>query len=295
MQSKRYTSRSSGSAASKFGQMIGEAFERVVIEFVRIYLEQQHSDYEILAPQEGKQLVTLQTLGGTERRLDTVIVYKESNDPIALLESKWLKDARHHNDKGAWILQLREVRKQYATVRGAAAILAGYWTEGVGVMLASNAGVRMVLVATDEEVYSTLQESLDAFLGEERFNLDAALMRKSYPNAHHLANFVLTLYERGELDQIARTWFDFIRGHVQNGTPITGGDKIRQAIDDLLHPLSANPRVAKFELALQIDTGNTIYQEFEDMESAMEFIKEYAENPEAILKRISPRKKSSDD
>jgi hypothetical protein len=100
-------------------------------------------------------------------------------DPFSgTVGSKWLKDARHHNDKGAWILQLREISKQYSTVRGAVAILAGYWTEGVGLMLESNAGVRMILVATDEEVYSTLQQPLNEYLGDETFVLDPGLMRK---------------------------------------------------------------------------------------------------------------------
>ncbi|HLV37374.1 MAG TPA: hypothetical protein VKY59_19805, partial [Spirillospora sp.] len=161
---QRYTPETSGSAASKFGQMIGETFEQVVFDFIDQYLAVSHPDYEILAPEEGKQIIALQTFGGTLRQLDTVVVEKESDDPVALLETKWLKDARHHNDKGAWILQLREVRKQYATIRGAAAILAGYWTEGVGVMLDTNAGIRMILVATDEEIYQTLHNPLNDYL-----------------------------------------------------------------------------------------------------------------------------------
>lgn len=293
---QRYTSQSSGSAASKFGQMLGEAFEAVIFEMIESYLNKAHPDYEILAPEEGKQIVALQTFGGTLRQLDTVVVEKETDDPVALLETKWLKDARHHNDKGAWILQLREVRKQYPTVRGAAAIMAGYWTEGVGVMLDTNAGIRMILVATDEEVYQTLQTPLNDYLGKigaAPLHLDPVMMRKSYPRVYDLANFLMDLEERGHLHNLALQWLNFERAKHADGRIITGGDKVQQTITDLLAPLPPDPQIRRFELALQIDTGNTIYQEFDDMEMLIEFVKTYHNNPEAILKIITPGKRNS--
>jgi hypothetical protein len=270
--------------------MIGEAFERVVLSFIRQHLQQYHTNYEILAPEEGRQIITLQTFGGTLRRLDTVIVHRDSIEPVALLETKWLKDARHHNDKGAWILQLREIGKQYSTVRGAVAILAGYWTEGVGLMLESNAGVRMILVATDEEVYSTLQQPLNEYLGDETFVLDPGVMRKSYPYPHHLANLLINLMNTNQLDQIAASWMQFPRTAETNNEIVVGGDLVRQAIDELLAPLPLHPKVTSLEIALQIDTGNTIYQRFDDIESAIEFIQTHFSNPEAILRRITPKK-----
>lgn len=291
MSSERYTPQTAGSAASKFGQMIGEAFERVVIRLIAAHLEKFHANYKVLAPEAGRQIVTLQTLGGTPRRLDTVIVSKGSKDPVALLETKWLKDARHHNDKGAWILQLREMRNQYPTVRGAAAVLAGYWTEGVGIMLASNAGVKMVLVATDEEVYGTLQKPLDDYLGDRTFRLDPVVMRQSYPNVHLLANFLIALHERNQLDEIAESWFYFPREADAEGNVITGGEKIKLVLGELLNPLPPNPQIARFDIALQISTGNTIYQEFDDVESLIEFLQTYTQNPDEILKRITPRDK----
>ncbi len=75
------------------------------------YLNEAHSEYEILAPVEGKKLLRLEMLGGTPTQLDTVIAPLHSDDPVALLETKWLKEARHHNDKGAWIMQLKAIRE----------------------------------------------------------------------------------------------------------------------------------------------------------------------------------------
>ncbi len=277
----------STSASSKFGQMIGEAFEQVVIALVADYLEEAYPDYEILEPSEGKQLVTLKMLGGSSRQLDTVIAACGSNTPVALLETKWLKDARHHNDKGAWILQLREVKKRYATVRGAVAVLAGYWTEGVGIVLMSEGGIKMVLVATDEEVYSTIQPHLDEFLGKNSFGLNAKEMRKRYPRPWDLANCIIWLEEENKLGQIAESWLRFEK-QGKDGELVTGKELVKQAVDELLVPLPDAPCIQKFAISLQIDTGNVIYEEFTDVEESLEFIRAHFCNPEQILKRIAP-------
>lgn len=157
-----FGSDNSHGAASRFGQMIGEAFASQVVSFIHQYLSETYPDHVLLEPEVGRALVKLEMTGGTFRQMDNVIVQRGSSDPIALFESKWLKDARHHNDKGAWILQLREMRKKYPTVRGAVANLAGYWTESVGVMFQSEGGIISVLVATDQEVYDSLQPHIDA-------------------------------------------------------------------------------------------------------------------------------------
>ncbi|MCL4878791.1 MAG: hypothetical protein KJ064_19175 [Anaerolineae bacterium] len=278
------------SPASKFGQIIGEVFEEAVIEFVRQYLAEKHAGYELLSPEEGKRVIRLEMIGGLPRQMDNVVVLKNTTEPIALLETKWLKDARHHNDKGAWILQLREVRKKYPTIRGAAAVLAGYWTEGVGLMLLSEGGIKMILVATDDQIYSTLQSPLDNFLGDNSFNLNAATMRESYERPEDLLNLILQLQSTGHLKTIAQSWLKFERFPGK-----TGADLVKNAIDELLAPLPSNPMVQKFEITLQINTGNTIHAAFTDLEDAQEFLQTLAHNPQAILQRITPRPNLLDD
>lgn len=283
------------SAASKFGQIIGEAFQDVVYAMIKDCLTQQHPEYELLEPEEGSSLVKLAMLGGSTRQLDTVIAAKNSDDPVGLLEAKWLKDARHHNDKGAWILQLREIKKSLATVRGLVAVLAGYWTEGVGIMLLGEGGVRMVHVATDAEVYDTLQKPFDDFMGrmgKKTFAFDPDIMRQSYPHPSDLANFITDLRDRGELKGIAVQWLEFQRDQDAAGKIITGNDRIKQAINTMLAPLPSKPRIEQFEIALQIDSGNTVYKEFKDYEEALEFVREHYENPMKLLEIITPKKRT---
>lgn len=213
---KIYTSSDGQAAASKFGQMIGEAFADAVYEYIQGYLAEKHSDYVLLEPQLGKKLVRLAMPGGTSRQMDNVISQSDSVDPIALFESKWLKDGRHHNDKGAWILQLKEISRHYPTVRGAVANLAGYWTEGVRIMFESEGRVNMVLIATDEEVYGTLQAFIDEHIAKNRLEPlllnDMKSIRDKLPRAWDLANCLVALKANGELAKTARSWLDFERG-----------------------------------------------------------------------------------
>lgn len=275
------------SPASKFGQMIGDAFANVVNATISKHIENTHPEYELLKAEEGKALVTLEKVGGARLQMDTTVAAKSSHEPVALLESKWLKDARHHNDKGAWILQLREVKKKHATIRGLVAVLAGYWTEGVGVVLMSDADIKMIHVATDEEIYGTLQQPLNKFLGDSTFVLDAKEMRESYPRPDDLVQMMLYLQQTGKLEDIAAKWLQFTREG--GGKPTSGAERIKRAIDEMLSPLPANPSVKRLEISLQVETGNLIYEEFEDFEKAMEFLQTYFQNPDEILRRIKPR------
>lgn len=291
MAKRRFAPDDSTSASSKFGQLIGEAFAEAVLQLVTLYLQEKYPDHEILSPKEGKAIVTLEMLGGSLRQLDTVIAARQSDDPVALLETKWLKDARHHNDKGAWILQLREVKKKYPTVRGAVAILAGYWTSGVGVMLMSEGGVKMVWVASDEEVYGTLQPHVDKYLGNETFVLDAPTMRASYPRPWDLANCASDMKDSGQLAEIASSWLQFSKTS-EEGDTVTGEVLITKAIDELLSPLPEKPIITGFQISLQVDTGNVIYQEFQDLEAAIDFIQAHYHDAEAILNQIRPTLRS---
>lgn len=153
----------------------------------------------------------------------------------------------------------------------------------------SEGGIKMILVATDEEIYSTLQKPLDNFLGEKNFLLDAPTMRKSYIRPNDLANFIIHLHKSKQLHTIATKWLSFQRTTDKTDKAVLGSDLIKKTIDELLTPHSKPPQIERFELSLQIDTGNVIYEEFTDMEEILEFIKIYTQNPTAILNHITPK------
>jgi hypothetical protein len=278
--------------ASHIGQLIGEAFEDVVFRFIKHYLKRNYPDFAILNPEQGKKLLTLDMPGGIKRQLDTVIAFSDSDDPVALLETKWLKDGRHWNDKGAWILQLREVRKNYPTVRGAAAVLAGYWNEGVRVFLKNEGGgIDMILVATDDEIYQSLQPYLDQFLGKKSFSLDAKEIRNRFPSeqVNNFDDFLIHLRDTDELYKLAKSWLYFDR-EFETGEKYKGKHLIQSAIDGLLKPIPKNPKLNQFEITLQVETGNLIHKIFNDAEEMIDFINQTVYNPEKIRAMISPKR-----
>lgn len=277
---------------SRIGQLIGGAFETAVHEHIKAYLKIKHPEYEILLPLKGRKEITLEMLGGDARQVDSVIVQKDFVDPIALLEAKWLKDGRHWNDKGAWILQLREVRKKYPTVRGIAAVLAGFWNHGVRIFLSNEGGVQMILVATDEDVYNSIQPFLDKTLGEETFNLDAENIRKRFPEEHveKFYEFLNEFKKSGKLDKLAATWLNFNKID-DKGISVKGRNLIETSIDKILTPIPKYPKISNFEITLEIETGNLIYRKFDDMEELLEFINEYTGSPDKIFNDIKPKNK----
>ncbi|MCK6580710.1 MAG: hypothetical protein L6Q98_21675 [Anaerolineae bacterium] len=158
----------------------------------------------------------------------------------------------------------------------------------------------MVLAATDEEVYGTLQPFVDQFAGEHNtgaINLgNIRAIRNRLPEPWHLANCVGVLQEKGSLAEIADTWLDFERQQPAAESTIRGRDLVREAIDELLAPLPEDPRIERFELSLQISTGNIIHKEVADVEDAIDFIRTYFADRQAILRTITPRQnRPSDD
>ena len=281
--------------ASHIGQMIGEAFESVVIKFIKSYLKKGYPDFVILDPEQGKKLLTLDMPGGIKRQLDTVVAAVDSDDPVALLETKWLKDGRHWNDKGAWILQLREVRRNYPTVRGAAAILAGFWNEGFRILLRNQGGgIDMILVATDEEVYQSIQPHLDTALGNKSFELDAKQIRYRFPESRveDFDAFLIKFRDSGELYKLAKSWLGFKRNVESTNETVNGKILIQRALDNLLGPLPESPQIRAFEITLEVETGNLIHKSFDDLEDLLDFIQNNAQDPAKIKELISPKKRT---
>jgi len=106
---------------------------------------------------------------------------------------------------------------------------------------------------------------------------EAHLMGHPFIDSEHLLLGLLNQPDGGAIDALKRLGISpaEIRRH------------ILYILRESLTP--PNPQIARFDIALQISTGNTIYQEFDDVESLIEFLQTYTQNPAEILKRITPR------
>lgn len=154
LEDRAQRARSATSPASSLGQWIGS----IVSSGVTAVLDDICNEDEglrLARPKPGRKQTTLPNVRGQEREIDDILE-NASGEPIVLSESKWLKDARHLNDKGAWIALMSEVKQANPTVKGAISILAGPWSAG-GNVEALNKVVRVIPITT-EEVYNLLAD-----------------------------------------------------------------------------------------------------------------------------------------
>ena len=126
----------------------------------------------------------------------------------------------------------------------------------------------MILVATDEEVYKSLQPHLDKTLGNKSFELNAKKIRYRFPENHVEAfdAFLIKFRDSGELYKLAKSWLNFNRVIESSNETINGKILIQRALDNLLSPLPENPKIRAFEITLEIETGNLIHKSFNDVE-----------------------------
>jgi len=50
-----------------------------------------------------------------------------------------------------------------------------------------------------------------------------------------------------------------------------------------------NPGTERFEITLEIETGNLIHRKFNNLKELVEFATEYTNNPEKIIEEITPK------
>ncbi len=156
-------------------------------------------------------------------------------------------------------------------------------------MFRSEGGVHSALVATDEEIYSTLQNPINevlATLNLPPFVFDARLIRKRLPRSEDMQRALMILKQSGQLADIASTWLYFPR--LVEGRAIMGKDLILEIFNDLLaQPTRVNSK--RMSLTMEVTTGNLLHFEADDMELMFEFIKTYWGNSDAILDKITPK------
>ncbi len=95
-------------------------------------------------------------------------------------------------------------------------------------------------------------------------------------------------FARGLLNKLAKQWLKFQRTDI-DGNATNGQELIRKALDILLQPLPANPKINNFEITLEVETGNLIYRKFKDLEELLDFINQNVTDPAKILEEISPK------
>ena len=141
---------------NSLGQWIGYFLDRathLVLEEAlqsKVHAKLQPLD---LRPKEDGPLVRLLDDFGDQKQIDHAIF--KDDMPKVIIESKWLKDKRHLNDKAAWIRQLEDIVAENS-LNKALLVLAGPWDGYRDRMEKRNFGVIIIEV---EHVYKTLKSN----------------------------------------------------------------------------------------------------------------------------------------
>ena len=249
--------------SSALRQQIGSLLDEAVLDLLRELSGQL--DFDLMPPDEGKHLLHLTPTHGIEKQIDHIITAKGQHDPLVLVEIKWLKDSRHIYDKGGWIEGLDKIKQRNPTIRGAVALLAGYWSQKILQQLELGSSVRSIVLLDVEEMYSLLrQHGIDIQIDKKR-------------NA--VAN------PNNALDQILRI-NSTTRHQIKTAIVANRRAELERALNDLLTPV-AELAVVSIEVSLRVNQGNVVAKEFTYANEAIEFISQHT-GPDApeTLRRV---------
>lgn len=105
--------------ASALGEAVGKLIERSLIESVQ---------QEVLARDFVIESGRLKNGSENTYQIDAVI-FDQSNRPVILIESKYIRYKKHNRDKASWLcVAHHNLRKTFPTIRRSIAVLAGNWS-----------------------------------------------------------------------------------------------------------------------------------------------------------------------
>lgn len=79
-----------------------------------------------------------------------------------------------------------------------------------------------------------------------------------------------------------------------NNNTVKRSRSMQQAAGKSLEPLSNSSPIKRYEISLHVETGNVIYEKFDNVEDLLQFIHEYAHDSAKILERITPKKRRAE-
>lgn len=150
IQRVRNNKTTSGAELNKHAEGVGQRIGEILQSVLDLCLFKAASKYHLHSIGGGRWY----TFSGKKKsiQIDGRIV-DSNNRPLLAAESKWLKDGRHLNDKGAWINDLpNSLIPANPTIKGIFALLAGPWRDSRTTIRMEAQGMRVVLIDYDEMV-----------------------------------------------------------------------------------------------------------------------------------------------
>jgi hypothetical protein len=283
------------SPSHKFGQLIGNLIEEVMIEYLKpisdrygLYLDHKHPR----PARNGNREVIWKDVNDNQHKLDIVLEEGGSEDtlgnPRAFIEIAWRRYTKHSKNKaqeiaGA-IVPLISRHKKYAPFYGS--VVAGEFTENSLDQLVSE-GFNVVYFEMDTIVQAFRTVGLDAHW-EENTSHEVLLSKvEQYEQLSnvHIATVKAELIRLNsdELDRftnkleeclsrtIARVKVYSLHGMLMDLTSARAAyDYIQTYNED-----SCNVPLVKYEIAIEYNNGDRIDVQFRDKQNALVFLAEY--------------------
>jgi hypothetical protein len=158
------------------GYIVDDGTSAVLDEIVPELVKETGRKFTV-SPQKGEKTIRLKNSLGQDKQIDHAI--KEDGVYKLIVESKWLKDQRHLNDKGSWILMMGDILFENKNLNGIVVVLAGPWES-----------MRSVIEKRAETVIVPTQEVYDCLSGYG-IDIPLDLVRNAYKDpGGSLANFL---------------------------------------------------------------------------------------------------------
>ena len=105
--------------AAALGQDVGNIFESAVLEGLRQEIEVRG---HTVRPE------TLENGTGNSYQID-VVVFNSNNEPVIIIDPKYIRYTKHNRDKGSWLCVAHyNLRKTFPSIRKSIAVLGGRWS-----------------------------------------------------------------------------------------------------------------------------------------------------------------------
>lgn len=129
-------SQSISNPASALGEEIGRIIENE-LKMLIFQIASSHA-YSLRSSGDNSKKLLMKDRWGNVYDIDMAI-FDSKNNPIALIESKYLRYKKHMRDKASWICVAHSnLRDTYPTIRSCIAVLIGDWTKGAKKLLATH-------------------------------------------------------------------------------------------------------------------------------------------------------------
>jgi hypothetical protein len=136
---------------SALGEAIGKLFETAIRDGIRASVEER--DHTIIPAK-------LKNGSDNVYQIDAVI-YDEKNNPIIIIDPKYIRYKKHNRDKGSWLCVAHyNLRKTFPTIRKSISILAGRWSSPSKSLIRSF-GVEILEVPFEKMVQVLSQWNID--------------------------------------------------------------------------------------------------------------------------------------